>query len=123
MVGYNSRATLTFATGMTSACSPVFTGGSLHVAFEIPTFASYMSVSTANMYVQVCQTTSGTFRRVMDEGNYSAGAAIADWELPSSAGNRVVVCRPAARFDWVKPEFSRVTTCAMEMYVHFHKPQ
>ena len=116
----HQRVTCTFATGMTSACSPVDVRGANHVAIELPTFASYMSVSTANMYIQGCKTSDGTFRRVMDEGNYSAGAAIADWELPSSTGDRVVICRPAARFDYIKPEFSRETTAAMEVWVHIH---
>jgi hypothetical protein len=115
----HQRTGCTFATGATSG-SAVFIGGANHVSIEVPTFASYMSVTTANIYIQGSNKSDGTFRRIVDEGNYSAGAGIADWEVPSSTGNRTIICRPAARCDWIKVETSRVTTASMGCWVNTH---
>lgn len=115
----HQRIPVTFTTGATSN-SAVSVRGFSHVAIEVPTFAAYMGAATANVYVQGCSTINGTFRRIVDEGNYSAGAAIADWEVPSSAGNRTIICRPAARFDYIKVELSAVTTASMGCWINVH---
>lgn len=121
MWGFNGhqRIPCTFATGATLG-SAVNVAGANHVSIEVPTFASYMSVTTANLYIQGCSTSDGTFRRVVDEGVYSAGAGMADWEVPSSLGNRTIICRQATKFDWVKVELSRPTTGSMGCWINIH---
>lgn len=121
MWGFSGHQTVvcTFATGATIS-SAIPTRGSNHVAIELETFAVGLAAATANVYVLGCKTASGTFRRIMDEGNYSAGAAIADWEVPSTIGNKTVVCRPAARFDYIKYQFSQDVTAPIRIWTHLH---
>lgn len=125
------RVPVTFATGTTLTTLATDVRGFNHVAIEVATFASGLGASTANVYVQGCvvykpgnaaisSAASATYRRLMDEGNYSAGAAIADWEVPSSTGNRVIVCRPAARADFIKVELSNATTHTFGCWVWLH---
>jgi hypothetical protein len=107
------------ATGATSS-SALFVGGYNHVAIEIPTFSVGVATATANVYVQVAQTSTGTFRRVKDMGVYSASSGIGDWEVPSSIGNYMVVCDPAAKFNYMKVELSNVATAVVSCRVHVH---
>jgi hypothetical protein len=105
---------------------PVDVTGFNHVAFELPTFTSYCITATANMYLQAssvltyASASTGTFRRVVDTGVYSATSGLQDWEVPSSTGNKVVACRPATRFNFVKVEFSNTMTAAMSVNVIKH---
>ena len=95
-----------------------------HVAIELPTFSIGIATNTANVYVQVCNTATGTFRRVQDVGVYSGASGIYDWETPSSTGNRIVICRPAERFDYIKVELSNTATAGSNdgypITVHVH---
>jgi hypothetical protein len=63
---------------------------------------------------------TATYRRIKDEGNYSAGASIADWEVPTFEGDRLVVCRPAARINFIKVELLDVTTNTFGCWVLLH---
>lgn len=121
MLGFSShqRIPCTFATGA-SCSSAIDVRGANHVSFEFVTFSSYLGASTANVYVQACRSKDGTFRRVVDQGTYSSSVGIDDWEVPSFAGNRTVVCWPAPMFDFVKIELSRVTTASMGCWVNVH---
>jgi hypothetical protein len=122
MFGFSShqRIPCTFATGA-SISSAINVAGANHVSFEFPTFASYVGSATVQVYAQVCKTSDGTFRRVMEQGIYSAGSGILDWEVPFFAGSRTVVCHPAPMFNFVKVELSAVTTASMGCWVHVHE--
>ena len=56
------------------------------VYFDLPTFAVGCATTTANVYCLVCDTAAGTFKNLRLYGTYSAGAGIANWEVPSSIG-------------------------------------
>lgn len=121
MLGFSAhqRIPITFATG--ESVSPVINvAGANHVHVEFPTFSVYAGTATLNAYLQASNKADGTFRRVMDQGIYSAGAGVADWEVPAFTGNRTVVCWPAPMFNFVKIELSAVTTAAMGCWVHIH---
>jgi hypothetical protein len=95
-----------------------------HVAIEFPAFGTLLAASTANIYVEGSQvadtSTTGAYRRIVDEGVYSAGAAIADWEVPSTEGDRIYICRPAARFDNIKVVLSTAATDGISCTIHVH---
>ena len=100
--------------------------GANRVAFEIPTFAAGLSTASANVYVNVCNSATGTFRRLKDVGIYSASSGIQVWEVPNGAGDYTVLCRPAVGFDWIKLEVgtggSSVTaTAGLDCFVHVMK--
>lgn len=88
------------------------------VAIEIQTFANGLITATANIYARVALNESDTFRRVQDMGVYSANSGIYDWEIPSSTGNRVYLCRPALGFTYFQIESSQTATAAVTCYVH-----
>lgn len=92
-----------------------------HVAFDVPLFSSFCVSATANVYVMGAAASSGTFRRIKDIGEYSAGAGIRDWEVPESTGSYIVACRPAARFNYIKVECSKTATAAISVNVILHK--
>lgn len=112
--------TATIEAGSTEPSSAINVSSWNHVALEVQTFSNGITTSTANVYVKVASTSDGTFRRVQDEGAYSAGVSIADWEVPSSSGNYNVICRPAARYNFIKPEVSNTATASFDIYVHVH---
>lgn len=87
------------------------------IAIELPTFTNLIT-ATANVFVQVCQTEDGTFRRLKDMGVYSASSGLQDWEVPSGAGGYTVLCRPAAGFNYMKIEMSQTATAAYSPSVH-----
>lgn len=120
-MGYGHQTiAATIATAATSSDAIDITSWDF-VAFEIPTFAVGVITATANVYAQVCDTASGTFRRVQDLGVYSGGSGILDWEVPSTTGNRTVICRPASRFNFVKIELSNTATAQVSCVVHVSK--
>jgi hypothetical protein len=88
------------------------------IMFEIPTFAIGLITATANIFVQVCDNATGTFRRLKDMGVYSASSGLQDWETPSSIGNYTVLCRPAAGVSYLKIESSKTATAAFYPVVH-----
>lgn len=101
----------TFANAATvSRAIPI--DGVNRVAFELPTYAIGLAAATCNVFVQVGETDTGTFRRLKDMGVYSAVSGLQDWEIPSGVGNSVVLCRPAAGFNYIKLELSQAATAA-----------
>jgi hypothetical protein len=95
----------TIASGTSISTAIPITGFTV-VSLELPLYASGLVSATANVYVQASDTQTGTYRRVQMSGAYSAGVGIADWEVPSGTGNRLVVCDPATAFNWLKIETS-----------------
>lgn len=92
--------------------------GANKIAIELPTFAIGLITATANVYALVCDTAAGTFRRVVANGVYSGGSGYLDFELPSSAGNRIVDVPWATGFGYLKIETSNTATAAYTAYVH-----
>ena len=129
MFGFNGHRVIT-ATVQSNAVltNAVPLAGVNHVALEFQTFTVGLITATANAYVlgsykltiRGSGTTYGTYRIIQEDGTYSAGAGILDWEVPSFTGNRTVVCRPAARFDSIKIQLSNTATTTMDVYVHCH---
>lgn len=79
------------------------------VFFDIPTLTGAATATANNIYALVCDTATGTFRNLKLYGTYSAGAGIANWEVPYSAGNyRVEV--PCAGWDYVKIQLGANST-------------
>jgi len=118
-----SRQAVTFTSGA-SKTSAFDTNGASLISLEFPTFGTLLGTTTANVYIEGAQGTKEsmtTFRRVVDEGNYSAGAGIADWEVPSTTGNRTIACRPLVRFNYGKIHLSTVATDGMTVWVHKHQ--
>lgn len=96
----------------------VFIGEARRVSIEMQTFAVGLITATANIYCQVANADTDTFRRVQDMGVYSAASGIYDWETPSGVGNFNAVCRPALGFNYLKIESSKTATAAITCYVH-----
>lgn len=88
------------------------------IALELPTFAASLITTTANIFIQVCETETGTFRRVKDMGVYSASSGLQDWEIPSTVGGSMVLCRPAPGFNYMKIESSKTATAVYSPTVH-----
>jgi len=94
--------------------------GANRVAFEIPTLTGGIT-ATANVFCQVAESATGTFRRIVDMGVYSASSGLQDWEAPSTTGNRIILCRPAAGASHVKIELSNTATANVLAKVHIWK--
>lgn len=92
--------------------------GCNRLAVEVQTCSVMLITATANVYIQVCDTSTGTFRRLQTAGIYSAGAAIADFEIPTTTGNRFVTFDDAAGFHYAKVEFSNTCTATATIRVH-----
>jgi hypothetical protein len=121
MYGFDGQRVITATVDANATLSNAFeVTGWNHVALDIPTFSVYCITATANVYIQAAQTISGTYRRVKDQGVYSAGTGILDWEIPSTIGNCVVVCKPAERFNYLKLELTKTATAAMSIGVIVH---
>jgi len=120
MLGFNgtNRVSASVATAV-SVTSAIDIRGANHISLEFQTFTN-MSAASVNCYLQGCSTSDGTFRRVMAEGAYSAGVAIADWEMPANTGNKQVVCWPAPQFDYIKIEYGVSATAPMTAWVNIH---
>lgn len=88
------------------------------IGIELPTFAASLITATANIFVRVCDTETGTFRRLKDMGVYSASSGLQDWETPSSVGGTNVLCRPVAGFNFMQIESSKTATAAYYPTVH-----
>jgi hypothetical protein len=122
MLGFDGQTAIVTTVEAAATLSPAFeVTGWNHVALDIPTFSVYCGVATASVYLQGSQSINGTYRRIKDIGEYSAGAGILDWEVPESVGNYLVCCRPAERFNYLKVELSATTTAAMAIGVIVHK--
>lgn len=121
MFGFHQHGTIdaSFASAASKSAAINVTGKN-HVAIEMPAFGTLLAESTCNVYVEGGQTSTGTFRRIKDEGIYSSGAGILDWEIPSTTGNWLTICRPAARFNFIKVHLSTAATDAISCTIHVH---
>ena len=120
----DKRVQVTFGVGSTVCASPVWVGGANAVFFELPTFASGLGASTANVYCQSAAGMPGTapvgpFYRVMAQGQYSGGAGYADFEIPSTIGAKMVCIPMGQTMQWVKMEVSNAATAATYLpFIH-----
>lgn len=120
----DKRVQVTFLVGSTVCASPVWAGGANSVFFELPTFASGLGASTANVYCQAAAGAPGTapigpYYRIMAQGQYSAGAAYSDIEVPSTLGAKMVAIPMGQTMQWLKMEVSNAATAATYLpYIH-----
>ena len=101
-----------------SASSAIPIAGCNRVALEIATFANGLVTATANIYVLVSPTETGTFRRLKDMGTYSANSGIQDWEVPSTIGDYTAVCDSVLGFNFMKIQTSNTATALLTCSVH-----
>ena len=96
--------------------------GANKIAIECESFGTSLITATANVFVKVCDTSSGTFRRLKAQGVYSAASGIHDWEVPSTTGDFYAICEPVVGFNFMKVEVSNTATDGYSgAYVHvFH---
>ena len=92
--------------------------GANAVAIDLPTFAAGITTATANVYVKVSNSATGTFRRLVDMGEYSGGAGLQEWEVPSGTGDIKVLCRGVQGFGFMKVETSNTATANFAVQVH-----
>jgi len=90
----------TLASGASlSDAIPVLGANQVMIEFATMTSGTNLKSATANAYIQVCNTSTGTFRRLVVAGQYSAGSGLKDWEVPQFSGNRIVM-GPTATGNW-----------------------
>jgi len=106
-------------TGATFSTYVTLIAGYNNYAISMGTFAVGLPTNTANVYVQVSNTTTtSTFQRVKFMGTYSAGSGIQDWEIPSSIGNYIAVCPALVGWKYMRVETSTVPTSVQSVQVH-----
>lgn len=122
MLGFSGHKIITGSIAADTTCmgTGVQVAGANHILIEVPTFAVGLITATANVYVKGCATLTGTYRRLATDGVYSAGAGLADWEAPSSIGNKLYFCQPAACVSFIKVEVSNTATAAYSPIIHLH---
>lgn len=109
----------TMTTGATVATVITLPGGYNYYAVAVGTFSAGLPTTTANVYVQVSNTTTtSTFQRVKLTGAYSSGSGIQDWEVPSSTGNYIAVCPALVGWKYARVEMSTVPTALMSVQIH-----
>ncbi len=119
-MAYSHKAfTLTFLSGA-SISSAFETIGWSNLSVEVPTWAA-MGAVQANVYLQVCDTATGTFRDLYDMGSYSAASGIRPWEVPQTAGDYVAICRAWVGYNYAKVRLSTAATGAINLRVHNHQ--
>jgi len=123
-MGENCRAPAEIATAA-SISTVVYVGDANLTSIEMPSFGSLLGAANASVTILGAQRSTDTFRTVKEQGNYSAGAGIGDWEIPDSTGDYVCVCRPATRFNYIKLQLSTAATGGMvgdnSPYIHLQK--
>jgi hypothetical protein len=102
----------------TTFTSAVNIQGCNMIGLELQTFSVFLSTTTANVYLVVCRTIDGTFRRLTCQGVYSGSSGIYNWELPSSTGNMIVNVPQLAGYNYAKVEFSNTCTALATISVH-----
>jgi hypothetical protein len=98
--------------------SAVNVQGCNKLALEVQTFSVFLSNATANVYVNVCDSATGTFRRLSVMGVYSGGSGILNWEVPAGTGDAIVYFPELAGFNFAKFEFSVTATALATIRVH-----
>jgi hypothetical protein len=90
------------------------------IAIELPGTTNLVS-TTPDIFVQVCNTSTGTFRRV---GVISGGTATAvtavDWCIPGTTGNRIYTCQEVIGYKYLKIESSVSATATAGWAVVVH---
>ena len=116
-IGNQRIVTASVASGDTTS-EAIFIQGANRVFIGLPAFGTLLGTTTANVYCQAAIAT-GTgkdiapgeaFRRLQIDFIASAASGLIDWEVPSTTGNRLVFCSPAAGFDFIKIELSTAAT-------------
>lgn len=122
MLGYFGHQVMTAAIGSAASKSAtILVKGWNHVAIACPAFGTLLGESTCNVYVEVSKTaTTSEFKRLKTMGQYSSNVGIFDWEVPSTTGNWITTCQPAAHFDYLRIHLSTAATDAIDFEVHVH---
>ena len=119
-VGFNGHKVITASVASGAEVSTIVEyPGYNHVSIGCATFAN-LGTSTANVGVQVSNSKDGTFRTLKTLGQYSGGAGILDWEVPSTTGGWIATCQPAAHFNALKVTLSTAATGGFDFEVHLH---
>lgn len=92
--------------------------GCAKIGVELQTCANFLSTATCNVYISVCDTSTGTFRRLRANGVYSGASGIYDIEVPSTIGNSMIVINEAAGYKFAKIEFNNTCSVAANIRVH-----
>lgn len=103
-----------------SISTAVYIAGANRVSIEIATLAVGCITSTANVFVFVANSATGTFRKLEDMGIYSSASGLQPWEHPSTTGNVNVLCRPVVGYNWMKVQISNTATATVSINVHTH---
>lgn len=118
-MSYGHQAfTLTFLSGA-SISSAFETIGWSEFSIEAPTYAN-LGASNTNVYVQVCDTATGTFRDLHDMGTYSATSGIRAWEIPQNGGNYIVPVRPWMGYKYAQVRLGTAATGGINFRIHLH---
>ena len=104
-----------------SLSTAIYVAGANRISIELPTFAAGVITATANVFVLVSNTSTGTFRRLCDMGLYSSSSGLQPWEFPSTTGNVNVLCRPAVGYNYMKVQLSNTATANVTVNVHIHQ--
>lgn len=108
-------ATITTDTTISTAIN---IAGARGIAIEVPTAEVGLYTATCNIYIQVAQKHTDTFRRLKAMGVYSAGSGIYDYEVPSNAGNFFLNV-PVHGWNYLKVE-SRTSADSTTLKVKVH---
>jgi hypothetical protein len=110
----------TLTTGATFSTVVTLPMGYNNYAIAAGTFSVGLPTATANVYVQVSNTTTtSTFQRVKLSGVYSGGSGILDFEIPSSIGNYIAIAPCLAQgWKYARLEPSTVPTALQSFQIH-----
>lgn len=103
MAVYGHAIKNAFITTDTTVSTAINISGFNKVGIEVPTAEIGLYTATCNIYIQVAQNSDDTFRRVKEQGVYSAGSGIFDFEVPSNIGNFIMEV-PANGWSYMKIE-------------------
>lgn len=121
MVHKAQRLDATFATATTLSTAGIYIGDAQQVAIELATFGSGLSTTSTIVYMQVAQSSTGTYRRMSRIVVSGATSFIEDWTVPTFEGNRAVVVPDAKAFNYCKVELANATTHTFGCWVHVRR--
>jgi hypothetical protein len=102
-----------------SISSAVPISGFRKYAIECPTFSVGFETANATVRVEVCQTSTGTFRDLYALGVNSAYSGMGAWEVPSNVGGFAAVCEPLAGFKYAKVKtILNTASAAVNFVIH-----
>jgi len=109
--------TATFTTGATSS-TLIDIRGQSHVFVDLPTFASYMSLTSAIVYPKIANTTTtGSFKRVNFLNQQSSTVGVVEYAIPTGEGAKTVDISKVCGHKYLMLEFSAVTTGVVALNV------